>query len=347
MTIYWYKKNELADSVRHRIATVSTVLDIGCGIRPQTYTNPLVHICCDPFEQYVDYLEKWTETEMVGIFLPVKAGWKEIAEQVPPKSVDTVFLLDVIEHLEKEEGSRLLRLTEKIARRQVIIFTPLGFLPQEHSGAKDAWGLDGADYQAHRSGWLPDLDFDETWEIHASREFHYIDNNGNPFDKPYGAFWAIKTLPFDDSSKEESSALYDVNSILISLGEAPIPTEKLLSVALNRCRSAAVKYNEAALEKERSISEYSRVLAELDTAWKQASETKVELENELYKTKEHLSQITAEAQSLLQAYNKLTRDCERVKALAIYRIWRKILTYPGFVKIAKGLSSLLWFKVNK
>jgi hypothetical protein len=62
-----------------------------------------------------------------------------------PGQFDAVMALDVIEHLIKEDGLRLMRAMEKISRRKVIFFTPSGFLPQHHS-EKD-------DLQEHLSGW--------------------------------------------------------------------------------------------------------------------------------------------------------------------------------------------------
>ncbi len=102
-------------------------------------------------------------------------------------------MIDVVEHLEKEEGLRLLCLTERIARRQIVLFTPLGFMPQEHLDGKDAWGLEGGRWQEHKSGWLPE-DFGESWDIYASEEYHLHDNMGMPLEKPFGVFWAIKNI---------------------------------------------------------------------------------------------------------------------------------------------------------
>lgn len=63
----------------------------------------------------------------------------------PEKSFDAVVLLDVLEHLPKEEGSRLLEKMQRWARRKVVIFTPNGYLPQEE--------FDDNPLMAHRSGW--------------------------------------------------------------------------------------------------------------------------------------------------------------------------------------------------
>jgi hypothetical protein len=122
---------------------------------------------------------------------------------MPPKSVDTIFLLDVIEHVEKEEGLQLLRETEKIARQQIVLFTPLGFMPQEQLDGEDAWNLNGGAWQEHKSGWLPE-DFDDTWMIYACKDFHKVDSKGNLLDKPFGAFWAIKEATEQNENKTNS-----------------------------------------------------------------------------------------------------------------------------------------------
>lgn len=61
---------------------------------------------------------------------------------------DAVVALDVIEHLERSQGERLIAEMERVSRDRVVIFTPNGFLPQ---GA-----LDGNPFQVHRSGWSPE-----------------------------------------------------------------------------------------------------------------------------------------------------------------------------------------------
>ena len=208
MNLNWFDKDELFPKVIEQLQKVDIVLDIGCGIRPQNYICPLVHICCEPFEEYSEILIDKANQQTDRRFIVLKAGWEEAVKLFAPKSVDTIFLLDVIEHLDKEKGEELLRLTESIARKQVVIFTPLGYVPQEHPDGIDAWGLNGGAWQEHKSGWLPD-DFDDSWDIYACKEFHFIDHNGNPFDKPYGAFWAIKT--FDH---EKTKVLFLIQSYI-------------------------------------------------------------------------------------------------------------------------------------
>jgi hypothetical protein len=193
MNVTWIEKGDFLSRVTNHLEPVESVLDIGCGILPQKYIRPMVHICCEPFTQYVEVLKEKTKTEFDRNYLILNASWSDALKFFPAKSVDSVFLMDVIEHIEKEEAVRLLKATEDLARRQVVVFTPLGFFPQRHPDGKDAWGLDGADWQEHKSGWQPE-DFDDSWVVYACRDFHATNNLGEPLETPFGAIWAVKTF---------------------------------------------------------------------------------------------------------------------------------------------------------
>src|SRR5260221_2682582 len=62
-----------------------------------------------------------------------------------PGQFDACIALDVIEHLTKEGGIKLIEQMEQISRHKVIFLTPGGFLPQ-HS-------FDNNNLQEHLSGW--------------------------------------------------------------------------------------------------------------------------------------------------------------------------------------------------
>lgn len=69
------------------------------------------------------------------------------------KSFDVVLLLQLVEHLQKQEGLRLIDEAEKIARQQVIIGTPAGFLEFEfHSSAWQPDELKGLGYKVSGHG---------------------------------------------------------------------------------------------------------------------------------------------------------------------------------------------------
>jgi len=62
------------------------------------------------------------------------------------KKFDCAVALDVIEHVKKKDGRRLMENMEKSARK-VIIFTPNGYVPQAEEYVKEN------PFQAHLSGW--------------------------------------------------------------------------------------------------------------------------------------------------------------------------------------------------
>lgn len=183
-------RERFMETAASRMTPCDVLLDIGCGIRPQRYFAPKVHICCEPFGQYLERLQVNVARARDRQHVLLKATWEQAVELFPPGSVDSVFLLDVIEHLEKERALELLRRTERLARQQVVVFTTLGFVAQHHPNGKDAWGLDGASWQEHRSGFRPE-DFGKGWETLVAPDFHTHDNLNRPYDVPRGAMWAI------------------------------------------------------------------------------------------------------------------------------------------------------------
>lgn len=127
------------------------VLDVGAGIRPMRWYRPKRHICVDPYVPYCDVLK-------AAGYETIRATAEQLLEQssllqtADLVQVDAVYLLDVIEHMEKDEGERVLRLACETAQQQVVVFTPYGFDEQ----TSDVWGMDGDYWQTHRSGWFPE-----------------------------------------------------------------------------------------------------------------------------------------------------------------------------------------------
>lgn len=183
LTTKWVASDDLMAAAAFELRSSGSVLDIGPGIRPQNFVATRHHICCEPYGEYVERLSS------VPSLLTVQATWQEAVSLFAPNSVDSVLLVDVIEHLEKPEGRVLLDKTIEIAREQVAVFTPLGFMGQEHPDGRDAWGMGGGDWQKHRSGWEP-ADF-PGWSIVACEHFHSHDVHGTVLEPPFGAFWAI------------------------------------------------------------------------------------------------------------------------------------------------------------
>jgi hypothetical protein len=193
MSVRYFERKELEAALTSKLQPAEIVLDIGCGIRPQRLIRPRIHLCAEPFHQYAELLQRNRAEFSDRDLLVLQVTWAGALDVLPEKSVDTVFLIDVIEHLEKGPGVELLARTERLARKQIVIFTPLGFMPQYHPDGIDAWGLDGGAWQEHKSGWLPS-EFDDAWELMVAEQFHLADNLGRKLSQPFGAFWAVKNL---------------------------------------------------------------------------------------------------------------------------------------------------------
>ena len=54
-------------------------------------------------------------------------------------------------------------------------------------------GLKWREWQEHKSGWYPN-EFNEEWDIIMCEQFHFVNNLGEKFDEPFGAFWAIQNI---------------------------------------------------------------------------------------------------------------------------------------------------------
>lgn len=189
--IQWISREDAVsgETLRLKVVPARTVLDVGTGIRPQTLVPSDVQVCVEPFAPYVERLRE--EVGDDARFVLLQATWDQVLPLLPEKSIDSVLALDVIEHLRRREGVRLLAEAQRVAMRQVIIFTPLGFYPQSYrKGQRDRWGMAGGHWQTHRSGWIP-ADFAGDWEVIACADFHDLDELGQPLDEPFGAFWAI------------------------------------------------------------------------------------------------------------------------------------------------------------
>lgn len=146
---------------------VDSVLDIGVGLRPMAWYTPKRYVCVEPHKAYADKLEEagYTVERMTADYaLRMLAGEK----------FDAIYLLDVIEHMERDDGLLVLDLAFRMEPKQIIVSTPVGFFPQHG----DAWSLGGERWQLHRSGWAPE-DF-PGWTI--SR----YDNGA-----PHGGFTAV------------------------------------------------------------------------------------------------------------------------------------------------------------
>lgn len=204
---------EFFNLIKKHILKTDILLDIGAGVRPQCYFEPKVHICIEPFKEYRDIIKPLFPNNSYPIFIRTDA--LTALKTFDDNSVDSIFMLDLIEHLEKTEGKKLIKEADRVARKQIVIFTPYGFYPQHYSDLndKDGWGLTGTELQTHKSGWKP-KDFGQSWDFYICKKFwEAFLPKEKAKGKKYDAMYAIKTknfkgFPIQDNTPEFVKALY-------------------------------------------------------------------------------------------------------------------------------------------
>lgn len=122
-----------------------TILDVACGLSLRSQHIPAsVRVGVDIYPEYFKHIKSDVP------YAVVQGDVRHLQNLFVPKSFDLVIALDIVEHLEKEEGLELIRQCEAIARKAVVIETPHGYVPQN----RDILGYGGHEWQTHRSAWL-------------------------------------------------------------------------------------------------------------------------------------------------------------------------------------------------
>lgn len=174
-------KEDLHHIAAGLLAPSLTCADIGPGLRPQRLLDCPVHVLVEPWRPYADQLVHTYPGKLV-----VNAFATPYLAALQDKSLDTIFLLDVIEHIEKDEGRALLQEALRVARVQVVLFTPLGFMPHEAHDIGNEWGnIEHGSTQQHLSGWTPE---EMPHGVHVICEDYHTSSYGN-----FGAFYSILT----------------------------------------------------------------------------------------------------------------------------------------------------------
>ena len=128
-------------ALRNALLGCKTVLDVGCGSAP-TMRQLRVSYCVG----IEGYRPAFEDAQRLKVQDEIICGdIRSLTNYFKPGQFDACVALDVIEHLPKEDGWKLIRDMELIAKKKVVFFTPNGFLPQKQSATSDL--------QSHFSGW--------------------------------------------------------------------------------------------------------------------------------------------------------------------------------------------------
>lgn len=146
---------------------VKTILDVGCG---QGYPMKRLRILRSVRATGVDLFPRYIkEAKKSGIYEKVIRG--DVTKlKFKPKSFDAVICLQVIEHVTKKDGLKMIKSMEKLAKYQVIIATPYHFF--EHPD------MDNNKLQRHLSHW-PDEEFKKMgYSVHHQSLEIFFGNDG-------------------------------------------------------------------------------------------------------------------------------------------------------------------------
>lgn len=91
---------------------------------------------------------------------------------------DAVLAVEIIEHLQKKDGRKLLKELERLAKHQVIVSTPVGFMEMYHYTSES---------QKHLSAWYPSEFRKLGWRVYGTYGIR-------PFPRDF-AYWIPFLLP--------------------------------------------------------------------------------------------------------------------------------------------------------
>lgn len=119
-----------------------TLLDIGCGADSpvQGFSDKVECTGVDVHRPSIRI------SKQKGIHAKyIHSSALDLLKKFKIKSFDCVFACEIIEHMEKKDGYKLIKIMEKLAKKKIVIITPNGFVPQKPYG--------GNKWQEHKSGW--------------------------------------------------------------------------------------------------------------------------------------------------------------------------------------------------
>lgn len=144
--------------VREACKTGKSLLSLCCGIGLELKNLPTIDIVAvDIYQPYLDELRHRN-----GDAKTVCSDALSYLKKQPDKSVQVISIIDGIEHMDKKTGLAVIDHMKRVAREQILLFTPEGHTDNH---PENTWGIAGGDkYQEHLSGWeikeLTDLGFE-------------------------------------------------------------------------------------------------------------------------------------------------------------------------------------------
>ncbi len=167
--------------LRNSIGNPKTILDLGCG------EGSLMQLLSKGKNWQItgiDIYKKAVETaKKRNVYVKVIQGdlLKTIRNNNLKSKYEVVFFSQVIEHVTRDYGEKILDEIEKLAKKRIVVGTPRGFMEQPHEF------LDGNPYQVHKSGWTIEDFTARGYKVHGVGfwpiwSYHGLGRNANTFE---------------------------------------------------------------------------------------------------------------------------------------------------------------------
>jgi hypothetical protein len=139
-----YEKIDLTDWIGNNTSTSKSVVELGAGFFGKlSAVHPNVKLKIG-IEIYQPYIDNSTYNDCVKI----QGNVIDYKNLLNGYELDTVLIVDVLEHLEKNVGYAWIN-NLKNDFNKILLMLPVGEFIQD----KDLTGYDNHEYQAHRSYW--------------------------------------------------------------------------------------------------------------------------------------------------------------------------------------------------
>lgn len=138
---HWIVRSALGSELK-------TILDLGCGggefMRDISIGENWDIIGVDLHERSIKKARK------SGLYKQVlKGDVRYLPKSISKKKFDAIFSSQVLEHLSKKDSLKALRSWEKLAKKRIVVSTPVGFVEYEPIEKKSEINP----LQKHKSGW--------------------------------------------------------------------------------------------------------------------------------------------------------------------------------------------------
>ncbi len=140
--------------IKKELKGYQSILDVGCGMRsPVSYVDCAYTVGIDLNPNTIQKAKEFA-THHEYVYGDVN----KLSNFFKPHSFDAVVCFDVIEHITKSEGIKLMKQMELIARKKIIICTPNGFMHQKEEDNP---------LQNHQSGWSTQDFTSRGYDVHG------------------------------------------------------------------------------------------------------------------------------------------------------------------------------------